>query len=260
ELDAALSASIHKVCQKEGVTLFMFLLSAFKVLLSRYSGQEDICVGSSIANRTQSELEGMIGFFVNTLALRSNVVSTSSFKALLDDVKTTTLAGYDHQLVPFEKVVDRVVKTRDMSMTPLFQVMFDLQNTSKGDDVYLDLGDVKVSSYDHTSGTSQFDLTLNAEEIDGVIVLDMEYCSALFDGSTIERMLVHYQELLHSVVNNIDQQIGSISILPVGEREQLLSGFNATAVAYPLEKTVVDLFTSQVALTPEATALVFEGV
>jgi len=124
ELDKKLSTSLSSICQEQGVTLFMLLLSAFKVLLSRYSGQDDICVGTPIANRTQSELEGMIGFFVNTLALRSDLSGDPSFKDLLARVKQTTLESYDHQLAPFEKVVERVVNTRDMSMTPLFQVLF----------------------------------------------------------------------------------------------------------------------------------------
>ncbi|WP_245980573.1 condensation domain-containing protein, partial [Flavobacterium aquicola] len=121
-LDDNLRTSLNSICQEEGVTLFMLMLSAFKILLSQYSGQDDICVGTPIANRTQSELEGMIGFFVNTLALRSDLSGNPSFKDLLLRVKQTTLEGYDHQLAPFEKVVDRVVATRDMSMSPLFQV------------------------------------------------------------------------------------------------------------------------------------------
>ncbi|WP_345027254.1 condensation domain-containing protein, partial [Flavivirga jejuensis] len=223
----------------------------------RYSGQGDICVGSSIANRTQSDLEGMIGFFVNTLALRSDLSGNPSFREVLGRVKETTLSAYDHQLVPFEKVVDRVVETRDMSMSPLFQVMFDLQNTPEEKDVAL--SNLVVSSYEYTAGTSQFDLTLNAEQRDAVISLDMEYCSALFDKATVVRMLAHYQELLIGIVSNINQKIGSLSMLPATEEHQLLRGFNDTSVSYPLEKTVVDLFEEQVLKSPESIALLFEG-
>ena len=128
KLNKELTSLVNDLSKRENVTVFMTLLTAFKVLLSKYSGQEDICIGTPVANRTQTELEGMIGFFVNTLALRSEVSNDLSFQELLQEVKQTTLNAYDHQQVPFEKVVERVVSTRDMSMSPLFQVMFVLQN------------------------------------------------------------------------------------------------------------------------------------
>jgi len=149
ELDHNLRNSLNSICKEEGVTLFMLLLSAFKVLLSRYSGQDDICVGTPIANRTQSELEGMIGFFVNMLALRTDLSGDPSFKELLSKVKQTTLEGYDHQLTPFEKVVDRVITTRDMNVTPLFQVLFSLQNEGDNfEEKDRGLNDITISGYE----------------------------------------------------------------------------------------------------------------
>ncbi|WP_148639263.1 non-ribosomal peptide synthetase, partial [Aquimarina longa] len=219
-LDKELSSALVSLSKQEGVTLFMLLLSGFKVLLSRYSGQGDICVGTSIANRTQSDIEGMIGFFVNTLALRSDLSGNPSFRVILDRVKETTLGGYDHQLSPFEKVVDRVVKARDMSITPLFQVMFDLQNTPEEGSVALD--GLVLSPYVYEGSTSQFDLSLTVDYSDGILHLDMEYCTALFDRSRIERMLVHYQTLLASIVCDPSTVIGSLDILPISEEDILL--------------------------------------
>ncbi|MFD2943651.1 condensation domain-containing protein, partial [Flavobacterium notoginsengisoli] len=255
-LNNEICSLLRLLCKKEDVTLFMLMLSAFKVLLSRYSGQEDICVGTPIANRTQSELEGMIGFFVNTLALRSDLGGNPSFRELLARVKETTLGGYDHQLAPFEKVVDRVVTTRDRNMTPLFQVLFALQNSSKNSEE-LGLQDISVSGYEFENVKAQFDLMLSISESDSDISLGINYSTALFDKSTIDRMLMHYQELLISICSDITQPIDSLSILTLEEEKQLLHVFNNTSFDYSQDKTVVDLFREQVIKTPEAAAIVF---
>nr|WP_262493035.1 non-ribosomal peptide synthetase [Myroides guanonis] len=259
ELDQNLRNSLIFLCKEEGVTLFMLLLSAFKVLLSRYSGQDDICVGTPIANRTQLELEGMIGFFVNMLALRSDLSGDPSFKDLLSRVKQTTLEGYDHQLTPFEKVVDRVITTRDMNVTPLFQVLFSLQNEGDNfEEKDRGLNDIIISGYEFDNATSKFDLAFSVLESSNGISLGINYCTALFDKTTIDRMLSQYQELLVSIVSNITLPINNISMLTQEEKHQLLDVFNNTDVAYPLDKTVVDLFTEQVKRTPNAIAVVYE--
>ncbi|MFD2943656.1 condensation domain-containing protein, partial [Flavobacterium notoginsengisoli] len=214
--------------------------------------------GTPIANRTQSELEGMIGFFVNTLALRSDLGGNPSFRELLARVKETTLGGYDHQLAPFEKVVDRVVTTRDMSTTPLFQVMFTLQNTSDGTEE-LSLEDISISGYDFKRNTAKLDLTLNVSENASGISLAINYSTVLFDKPTIERMLGHYEQLLACIAADASQPIGSLSMLRAHEEHQLLDVFNATGVDYPLDRTVVDLFEEQVVKSPDAIAVVFEG-
>ncbi len=256
-----LTTSVKALCTQYGVTPFMFTLSVFKVLLSRYSGQDDICVGTPIANRTQYELEGMIGFFVNTLALRSDLSGNPSFKEVLSRIKETTLDGYDHQLTPFEKVVDRVVTTRDMSMTPLFQVMFDYHNEdadNENEDSNEGSENNTTSGYDNLDRTAQFDLTLDVSEEGSEIVLSLNYCTALFKEETIVRMLDHYKELLTSIVDNIDKPISETTILTKEEETQLLNVFNSTEVNYPLDKTVVDLFVDQVKKTPAAIAATFE--
>ncbi|MGO4773884.1 amino acid adenylation domain-containing protein, partial [Flavobacterium sp. W22_SRS_FK3] len=262
ELGKELSDSLNSICKEEGVTLFMLLLSAFKVLLSRYSGQEDICIGTPIANRTQSDLEGMIGFFVNTLALRSDLSGDPSFKALLSRIKQTTLEGYDHQLAPFEKVVDRVITTRNMSMTPLFQVLFVLQNTptisGENRENRETLEGLVLTEYEFDIVNAKFDLVLNVSENADCVLFDLVYCTALFDKTTIERMLLNYRELLISISSNITQPISNLSLLTKNEENQLLNKFNRTNVAYPQDKTLIDLFTEQVKQTPAAIALVYQ--
>ncbi|SFJ90609.1 non-ribosomal peptide synthetase, partial [Myroides guanonis] len=258
KLDKDLSSSLRSMCHEENVTLFMLLLSVFKVLLYRYSGQEDICVGTPIANRTQSELEGMIGFFVNTLALRSDLSGNPSFRDLLARVKQTTLEGYNHQLTPFEKVVDRLVTTRDLNMKPLFQIMFILQNAPETNKE-LELENIKISDYDFDRVTSQFDLIMDVSDIKGVICFNLEYSTALFDQSTIKRIQEHYQELLKSILSDTTQSISNLSMITKQEEYQLLDVFNNTDIAYPKDKTVVDLFTEQVKRTPNAIAVVYEG-
>ncbi|MEL6558755.1 MAG: amino acid adenylation domain-containing protein, partial [Bacteroidota bacterium] len=263
ELNKAITTEVNELSQKEGVTPFMTLLATFKVLMSKYSGQEDICLGTPIANRTQKELEEMIGFFVNTLALRTQVHRESSFLELLQSVKQTTLDAYDHQQVPFEKVVERVVKTRDMSRSPLFQVMFVLQNTPESTQIEMD--GLTISDYEADDQvTSKFDLTIHIEEhskdSNAGLTVDISYCTDLYNESTIRRLFAHYQELIEAVVATPSKQIGELPIIRREEKRQLLEVFNDTDMSYPSDKSVVDLFELQVAKTPEATAVVCEKV
>ncbi|KAA1239863.1 condensation domain-containing protein, partial [Aquimarina sp. RZ0] len=254
-LDSDLPQSLLSLSQESGATLFMTLLASFKILLSRYSGESDICVGTPIANRTQSGLEGMIGFFVNTLALRNTVDSRQSFRDFLMSVKQTTLNGYDHQLAPFEKVVDRVVETRDMSRSPLFDVLFVLENI--GDNTQdITLEGLDIAPYEGIADTtSQFDLTFTLRETSEGLELSIEYCTDLFTEATIQRMCIHYQELLSSIVVAPDANLGALSILTKEEEHQLLEVFNDTVVDYPTDKTIVDLFEDQVLKTPNHIAV-----
>ncbi|WP_430909754.1 condensation domain-containing protein, partial [Maribacter sp. 2-571] len=222
ELDGDLRDALVSLGREEGTTLFMTLLSAFKVLMYRYSGQEDVSIGTPIANRTQEELEGMIGFFVNTLVLRSDLGGDPGFRELLQQVKGTTLGAYDHQSAPFEKVVDRVVKTRDMSMPPLFQVLFALQNTPEEDGGATADTVLEASPYEDEDTTSKFDLSLSAFEDASGISLELEYCTDLFNADTIARMLSHYRELLRSIVADPASRITDLSMLTFPEERQLL--------------------------------------
>ncbi|MEO7535067.1 MAG: amino acid adenylation domain-containing protein, partial [Ferruginibacter sp.] len=255
KIDKEISDELTVFSRQQGVSLFMTLLSAIKVLLHRYSGQQDICVGTAIANRTQHELEELIGFFVNTLALRSEVNGEASFIELLQQVKTTTLDAYSHQDVPFEKVVNAVVKERDMSRTPLFQVMFVLQNTPEVPK--LKLGELSLSRTGHEQNTSKFDIGFTLTEtplgLQGVV----QYCSDLYNEQTIGRMMSQFTELLASVIKQPHQKTGLLSMLTQQEEQQLIVEFNNTTANFPKDKTIVDLFEAQVLKTPAAIALIF---
>ncbi len=257
DIDKKLTTSLNNLSKQEGVTLFMLLLAAFKVLLSRYSGQQDISIGTPIANRTQSDLEGMIGFFVNTLVLRSDLSGNPSFKEVLARVKKTTLDSYDNQLAPFEKVVDRVVKTRDMSTSALFQVMFTLQNTPLSSEIAIE--DVKISGYDFDIDKSEFDLTMDISEDESKMMFSMTYCTDLFKEETVNRMMLHYRELLHSIVNDITKPISELSMLSTKEEVQLVETFNTRNPVKPSNQTVLDLFELQVKNTPENIATVYQA-
>src|SRR5579859_7925937 len=248
---------LQELARRQRVTLFMLLLSAYKVLLYRYSGQEDICIGTPVAGRTQPELEELIGFFINMLPLRSRVRAEASFLSLLQEVKETTLEAYEHQDAPFGKLVEMLVKERDMSRTPLFQVAFTLQNASNFPS--LKLGEAELLpevSWNKT--TSQFDMNFMLMEDSLGISLAVEYCTDLYEAETIRRMGVHYTGLLHSIAGNPGQPIAALEMLTTPERHRLLHVFSGTAAGYPVERTLVDLFAEQAARTPEAVALCFE--
>ncbi|GAA3937011.1 hypothetical protein GCM10022209_34820 [Chitinophaga oryziterrae] len=257
-VDKILTEQVRQLSRQEGVTMFMTLLTAFKVLLHRYSGQEDICVGTPIAGRMQQEVEGLIGFFVNTLALRSNLGNNPSFTTLLQQVKETTLGAYEHQEVPFEKIVDEVATSRDLSRSPLFQVVFGLQNTP--DIPAFDLGDVTLSEEKITHTTAQFDMSFSLLESANGLDVNVEYCKDLFEERTIIRLWSHFEQLLRNVVLSPESRIGILPMLSQDEHNQLLTVFNAATVGYPTDKTIVDLFTTQAARTPDAIAVVLGDI
>ncbi|QJB31839.1 non-ribosomal peptide synthase/polyketide synthase [Chitinophaga oryzae] len=252
-LDSDLSAGLQALSRQEGATLFMTLLAAFKVLLYRYSGQEDICVGVPTAGRTRQETEGLIGFFINTLALRSDLANGPSFTTLLQQVKQTTLGAYEQQDVPFEQVVDAVVRERDISRTPLFQVMFVLQNAPQ--EGTLTLGDMTLSQQESAHTTSRFDLSWSMAEGAEGLMGSVEYCTDLFRESTIQQMVAHFEQLLHAIVQTPGAAIDELALITPQETTQLLHTFNQTTVAYPPEDTILSLFAAQVAMRPNSTAL-----
>ncbi|OUJ73687.1 non-ribosomal peptide synthetase [Hymenobacter crusticola] len=255
-LEQDLVTKLQVLSQQQGVTLFMTLLSTFKSLLYRYSGQQDICVGSAIAGRQQHEIEGLIGFFVNTLALRSQVKGEASFTELLQQVKTTTLEAYEHQQAPFEKVVDLVVSERDLSRSPLFQVMFVLQNTPDVPD--LSLGAVQVTREGYEHATAQFDFTFTLTEDALGLQGFVEYSTDLYQAATVTRMVGHFLALLHSVVQQPHLSIATLPMLTATEEHELLNVFNTPPVMPTPSQSIVALFEAQVASTPHALAIAFE--
>lgn len=243
--------------QGEGVTLFMTLVAIFKVLLNRYTGQEDILVGTPIANRNRRETEGLIGLFINTLVLRTDLSGQPTFRELLKRVREVCLGAYAHQDVPFEKLVEDLHPDRDLSRTPVFQVMFVMQNALAP---ALRMGDVVMSPWIIEGATSKFDVTLSImEEEDGHLSGWLEYNTNLFDDEMIERMIDHYETLLESAAARPDQRISRLPILGEFEREQLLIEWNRTACDYSLDKCLHELFEEQSKLNPQHDAVIFEG-
>ncbi|WP_233166665.1 non-ribosomal peptide synthetase, partial [Archangium sp. Cb G35] len=255
QLPRSLSDSLLALCQRESTTPFMVLLASFQLLLSRYSGQDDICVGTPIAGRDRSELEGLIGFFVNTLVLRSRVQPGASFRSLLAQVRSNTLAAYEHQHLPFEKLVEELLPARDLSRSPLFQALFTLQNAPLES---LRLPGLSFQPLPADSATSKFDLSLFLSESPEGFSGVFEYNTDLFDSSTLRRMAGHFQVLLESVLANPDAPLASAAILSPSERQQLLVDWNATGADFPQDECLHHLFEAQVRRTPEATAVISE--
>ncbi|MBG9798758.1 non-ribosomal peptide synthetase [Brevibacillus laterosporus] len=244
---------LHVLCKRQGVTLYMALLSAFKVLLSRYSGETDILVGSPIANRTRLETEGMIGFFANTIVLRSQLSDNPTFTELLKQVREGTLEAFSNQDVPFEKLVEVLQPERTKNITPIFQVMFTLQNTRRTD---FKLSDETLIHPEIDRGTSMFDLLFDiAEHPDGLLLV-AEYNMDIFFSATIGRMMEHYRELLESIVELPEQPISDLNMLTKQEKIQILEDFNDTKCDFPLDKTTHELFEKQVECRPTDIAVI----
>jgi amino acid adenylation domain-containing protein len=255
ELSRALTDSLKEFARREGVTLFMMTLAVFQALLSRYTGQRDVVVGTPIAGRGRLEVEGLIGFFVNTLVLRTEVRGEESFRELLGRVREVVLGAYAHQDVPFEKLVEELQPERSLSHTPLFQVMLVMQNAPRE---VLEMAGLRVSGAGAEAGTAKFDLTLTLNENNQQLSAVIGYNTDLFKEAVIERMLGHFERLLQEAVQNPDEKVGLLQMLTEEEREQVLVEWNDTDRDYPTDKCLHELFTAQAALTPDAVALVHE--
>ncbi|WP_375501071.1 amino acid adenylation domain-containing protein [uncultured Nostoc sp.] len=255
-LSQTLTKELKNLSRHLGVTLFMTLLTAFKTLLYRYTGQTDIVVGSPIANRNRAETKSLIGFFVNVLVLRTDLSGDLSFQELLARIKSTALEAYIHQDLPFEKLVEEIQPNRDLSYNPLFQVMFVLQNVPISNPR---LSDVSITCQEAYNGTSKFDLTLFMEDDEQGLVATCEYNTDLFNADTIARMLVHFQTLLESIVSNPEQRIANLQLLTPSEVQQLLVEWNNTETDYPQDKCIHQLFEAQVKKTPSNIAVIFEN-
>ncbi len=254
-LSQALTQGLRAVGRSERATLFMTLLAACKALLARYAGQEDIVVGSPIAGRTRTETEGLIGFFVNTLALRTDLSGDPTFRQLLGRVRETALGAYDHQDLPFERLVEELQPERNLSHSALFQVMFTMRNSSAPAPR---LAGLKVDPVLGDWAVARFDLSLFLrDEPDGLRVR-AEYNTDLFEAGTITRLLGHLRTLLESIVADPERRLSQLSLLTDAERDQALVEWNATSAELPRE-TVHGLIEAQARRTPDAIAVVFEG-
>lgn len=253
-LSTRLTNALKVLSQQEEATLFMTLLVAFQTLLYRYTGQEDILVGSPIANRNRFETERLIGFFVNTLVLRTDLSGNPSFRELLVRVRKIALEAYAHQELPFEKLVAELQPERDLSSTPLIQVMFALENNPIP---ILEFAGLTLSPVEFDHRTTKFDLILAITETHKGLSGRFEYNTDLFDAATIAKMVRHFQTMLTAIVTNPDQSISTLPLLTAAEQHQLLVEWNDTQTAYPQDKCIHQLFEAQVELTPDAVAVVF---
>ncbi|MBV9775158.1 MAG: AMP-binding protein, partial [Gemmatimonadetes bacterium] len=252
-LPVELSRALDELSRREGVTLFMTLLAGLQVLLARYSGHGDVPVGSPIANRTRLETEGLIGFFVNTLVLRTDLSDDPGVRELLGRVKETTLGAYQHQELPFERLVEELAPERSLAHTPLFQVLFVLQNTERRE---LRLGPVEMEPLETGAEGAKFDLTFSLESGER-IAGSVQYRTSLWERATIERLVQHLEAVLRGVAAEPGRRVSGIDLLGAAERWQVLHGWNATDAEYPLEGGVAALVEAQAARTPDAEAVVF---
>jgi amino acid adenylation domain-containing protein len=253
EVNPDLTYKLKMLSRQEGVTLFMILLAVFKTLLYRYTEQADIVIGSPIANRNQFEIEGLIGFFVNTLALRTSLQGNPAFSELLQRVQQTALGAYEHQDVPFERLVEALELERNLSHAPLFQVMFGLQQAQVEK---LALPGLTISPLKIERGTAKFDLTLAMMETAQGLSGEWEYNTDLFDAATIRRMMGHFLTLLEAIATNPRQRISELPLLTEAERHQILVEWNNTVADYPKDKCIHELFEAQVERTPDAVTVV----
>jgi aspartate racemase len=253
-LSRKLTDRVKAFCQKEEATLFMVLLAAYQLLLHRYTGEEDIVVGSPIAGRCMEETENLIGLFVNALALRTDLSGNPTFSELLARVKEVALGGYGHQDMPFEMLVKELQPDRSLARNPLFQVMFVLQSDPIG---ATELPGLKISHVQVENVVANFDLTLDAVERDGQLECQFESNADLFDEDTITRLLGHFETLLESIVTNPRQRLSAFPLLTDAERHQLLVEWNDNRSDYPADKCVQQLFEEQVEESPDAVAVMF---
>ena len=255
-LDKEVSDGLSALARKRGATVFMVLQAGWSVLMGRLSGQDDVVIGTPVANRRRSKLEGLAGFFVNTLALRTRLQPQQTVAELIEEVRERTLAAYEHQDVPFERVVEVLRPERSLSYSPVFQTMLVLQNTP---DAELSLAGLSLSPEPLTYERTHVDLTLSLhegpEELQGVI----EYNTDLFDHQTVERWAGHLKVLLGAMAADDQHQIKHLPLLSEQERDQVLRQFNDTAADYPKEALIHELFEQQVDKTPDAVAVVYEG-
>ncbi|HEX5724995.1 MAG TPA: amino acid adenylation domain-containing protein, partial [Longimicrobiaceae bacterium] len=255
ELSLELLERLQALGRSEGTTLFMTLLGAFQVLLGKYAGGEDVVVGSPIAGRTRGEVEELIGFFANTLVLRTDLSGNPSFRETLRRVREATLGAYEHQEVPFEKLVAELQPERSLSHSPLFQVMFTLQNAGGGGGA---LPGLNVSGVGAELGTAQFDLSLTLAATPQGLRGALNYNTDLFERGTVDRMLGHLERVLEQVAADADVRLSQLELLGEAERALVLEAWNRTEGEYPAEACIHQVFERQAARTPDAVAIVFE--
>nr|WP_080274846.1 amino acid adenylation domain-containing protein [Pseudomonas syringae] len=254
--DEQLTLGLKALSKRHGTTLYMTVISAWAALLGRLAGQDDVVIGSPVANRTRTEIEGLVGLFVNTLAIRVDISDTPTAETLLARVKQQTLEAQAHQDLPFEQVVEVVKPVRSLAHSPVFQAMLTWQDTN---DMNFVLGDLQLESLSPSNTLAKFDLSLDIGEAQGRLLGTLEYATALFDESTMARYLGYFQRLLTAMVADDQQVLEQVPLLDAVEREHLLLTLNATDVPYPQHSTIHQLFEEKVQAQPDAIAVAFQA-
>jgi len=256
ELSPETSAALIRLSRQADTTLFVVMMAAFTVLLSRCSGQDDVCVGYPIANRNRRDIENLIGFFVNTQVLRTDLSGNPTFTELLDRVRKNTLDAQNNQDLPFERLIEALKLERELNRTPLFQTMLVYQNAPMD---ALSISELHFKLADANMNAAKFDLTLNVSKSEDALRCGFNYSIDLFDAATMVRLAEHLQQLLEGIVNCPDVPVSELPLLTLNERWQVLLDWNATEVDYPKDRYIHQLFEAQAEKTPDAVAVVFEG-
>ncbi|MDP4147685.1 MAG: AMP-binding protein, partial [Bacillota bacterium] len=246
---------IKKINRTNGTTMYMTLLTAYNILLSKYSGQEDIVVGSPIAGRPHAQLQDIVGMFVNTLAMRNYPSGEKTFSEFLQEVKKNALNAYENEEYQFDELVEKLDIRKDISRNAIFDTMFVLQNI---DIEEIDMEGIMLKPYKYGLDISKFDITLTAVETEKEISFNLEYCTKLFKRESVERIRDHFINILKEIAENPEKKISEIEMLTEEEKQKILVGFNDTKAEYPKDKTIYELFEEQVEKTPENIALVYE--
>ena len=254
-LSSSLTESLHELGRKEDSTLFMTLLAGFAVLLYRYTNHDDMVLGTPIAGRQFDGTQALIGFFVNTLALRIDLSANPSFRSMLGRLKETAIEAFSNQDLPFEKLLEGLRLKRNPDRAPLFQVMFNFENVPRSSH---ETESVSMEEFDFDPGTAPFDLDMEIIEGDEGLSCRLTFNTALFDPGTAERMLGHYESLLEGIVANPQERISDLPLLSEVEKHQLLVEWNDTEADYPKDQCLHELFEAQVERTPDVVAVVFE--
>ncbi|MGG0755059.1 amino acid adenylation domain-containing protein [Brevibacillus laterosporus] len=247
---------LRQIAAQTGSTLYMVLLAAYSTLLHKYTSQEDVIVGTPIAGRSHPDLEPIIGMFVNTLSIRTYPVGEKSFYEFVQEVKDTALGAYENQNYPFEELVDKLDVNRDLSRNPLFDTMFELKNVEQEE---LSIEGLQLSPYENNHAVSKFDLSWNAVEESERIVCLIEYATSLYKKETVERMGLHFVQLIEDIVNDPHAPLSSLQIITNREKEQILGLFNDTTTDYAEEGTIHQMFENQVERTPDQVAVIYEN-
>jgi len=253
--DKELTEKLKRTARKSKATLYMVLLSAYNTLLYRYTGQEDIIIGTPIAGRPHADLQNIIGIFVNTLAMRNNPSGEKTFKELLEEVKENALMAYENQGYQFEELIEKLEIKRDINRNPLFDTMFTLQNMDMGE---IEIEGLSIAPYEFKNETSKFDISMVIEEGEEEIFFTLQYCTKLFKEETVKSFGSHYINILEEITEAPEKKLKEIKLLSREEEKQILIELNDTKAEYPRDKTIYELFEEQVERTPEKVAVVFE--